>query len=730
VPAPQAQLTSALAKLRQTFVVADATHPDCPLIYASEGFYHMTGYSQEELVGKNWYSFLQGPDTDPQAVRQLDEAVEAGRPLTLRLLCYRKSGKAFWNMLTMTPIHDDEGNVVKIVGVQVDVSRTTEGRAVQCCAQGLPLLVHYDERLKERVAWPATEEVMAAVSPRASRLSRASHHGPRSFSLSMGGAGGEEEACPHRAALDLATTIERIQTNFVISDPSLPDCPIVFASDSFLQLTGYAREDILGRNCRFLQGPGTDRATVNELRAAILAGRECTVRMLNYTKAGKPFWNLLTVAPIRDGLGVLRFIVGIQVDVTEQPQPEGAAALGGAAPRGLRDAKAVGRALQSMGYEGGGGGGEDDLWAGFGGQVAPVKPHKAADGAWAALRAAAQAEGRLTEQHFTRVRQLGAGNVGKVELVELAGSCHRFALKSLDKREMVERNKVGRVHTERRVLSALDHPFLVTLYATMMETDTAVQFLLEYCPGSDLHAVLHRAPYRRLPEAAVRRYATEVVSALQYLHLQGFAYRDLNPENIMVHEESGHCMLTDFNLSYWQAGVEPELVLPPPPPPPRQQRAAGGGAPAAAAMATASSLGGAPSGSPRAGGWLLAAAPSGGRANSFVGTEEYLAPEVVKGTGHDSGVDWWSFGILLFELLFGYTPFKGLRRDETFDNIVKMELAFPKGGAHVSPQAKDLITRLLAKDPRQRLGAHAGADEVKQHPWFDGVNWALGRADQ
>ena len=95
---------------------------------------------------------------------------------------------------------------------QVDVSRTTEGRAVQCCAQGLPLLVHYDERLKERVAWPATEEVMAAVSPRASRLSRASHHGPRSFSLSMGGAGGEEEACPHRAALDLATTIERIQT--------------------------------------------------------------------------------------------------------------------------------------------------------------------------------------------------------------------------------------------------------------------------------------------------------------------------------------------------------------------------------------------------------------------------------------------------------------------------------------------------------------------------------------
>ena len=76
--------------------------------------------------------------------------------------------------------------------------------------------------------------------------------------------------------------------------------------------------------------------------------------------------------------------------MTEQPQPEGAAALGGAAPRGLRDAKAVGRALQSMGYEGGGGGGEDDLWAGFGGQVAPVKPHKAADGAWTALRAAAQ----------------------------------------------------------------------------------------------------------------------------------------------------------------------------------------------------------------------------------------------------------------------------------------------------------------------------------------------------
>lgn len=104
----------------------------------------------------------------------------------------------------------------------------------------------------------------------------------------------------HRSGLDLGTTLERIQRNFVVSDPSLPDNPIVFASDDFLQLTGYSREEVLGRNCRFLQGPDTDARAVQEIRSAINNQSECTVRLLNYRKDGSKFWNMFTLAPVFD----------------------------------------------------------------------------------------------------------------------------------------------------------------------------------------------------------------------------------------------------------------------------------------------------------------------------------------------------------------------------------------------------------------------------------------------
>ncbi|KAL6521129.1 meiotic recombination [Orobanche gracilis] len=124
----------------------------------------------------------------------------------------------------------------------------------------------------------------------------------------------------------------------------------------------------------------------------------------------------------------------------------------------------------------------------------------------------------------------------------------------------------------------------------------------------------------------------------------------------------------------------------------------------------------------------LMAEPSEARSNSFVGTHEYLAPEIIKGEGHGSAVDWWMFGVLLYELLYGRTPFKGVCNEETLANVVLRNLRFPDSPMF-SFQARDLIRRLLVKEPENRLGTETGAAEIKKHPFFTGLNWALIRCE-
>jgi non-specific serine/threonine protein kinase len=110
--------------------------------------------------------------------------------------------------------------------------------------------------------------------------------------------------------------------------------------------------------------------------------------------------------------------------------------------------------------------------------------------------------------------------------------------------------------------------------------------------------------------------------------------------------------------------------------------------------------------------------------NSFVGTEEYLAPEVLNSTGHTSSIDWWEFGIFIHEMVFGATPFRAGRREQTFHNIIHQPLEFPTSPA-TSSELKDLLRKLLQRDPSQRLGTRGGAEEVKNHPFFKSVDWAL-----
>ncbi|KAG2444065.1 hypothetical protein HYH02_009008 [Chlamydomonas schloesseri] len=720
VPAPASQLTKVLAGLRHTFVVADATLPDCPLVYASEGFYAMTGYGPDEVLGHNC-RFLQGEGTDPKEVQKIRDAIKKGEACSVRLLNYRKDGTPFWNLLTVTPIKTPDGRVSKFVGVQVDVTSKTEGKAL-ADNSGVPLLVKYDHRLRDNVARKIVDDVTIAVEKaegvepgQASAVAAAAPLGAK------GPRGTAPKSFP-RVALDLATTVERIQQNFCISDPTLPDCPIVFASDAFLELTGYSREEVLGRNCRFLQGPGTDRATVDQIRAAIKEGSELTVRILNYTKSGKAFWNMFTLAPMRDQDGHARFFVGVQVDVTAQsstpdkpawtktPEEETAKAKMGAEAASL-----ISSALQGMAAPT-----TANPWAAISGVIMRRKPHKADDKAYQALLQLQERDGKLKLMHFRRVKQLGAGDVGLVDLVQLQGSELKFAMKTLDKFEMQERNKVARVLTESAILAAVDHPFLATLYCTI-QTETHLHFVMEYCDGGELYGLLNSQPKKRLKEEHVRFYATEVLTALQYLHLLGYVYRDLKPENILLHH-TGHVLLTDFDLSYSKGTTTPRIE--------KVGGAAAGGAPKSPKKSSSKSGGSSSSGSSPLlqENYLLLAEPSA-RANSFVGTEEYLAPEVINAAGHGPAVDWWSLGILIFELLYGTTPFRGARRDETFENIIKAPLKFPAKPA-VSDECRDLIEKLLVKDVAGRLGSRTGANEIKAHPWFKGINWALLRHQQ
>ncbi|CAN8267067.1 unnamed protein product [Cochlearia groenlandica] len=371
------------------------------------------------------------------------------------------------------------------------------------------------------------------------------------------------------------------------------------------------------------------------------------------------------------------------------------------------------------------------------------KPHKANDLRWEAIQAVRARDGVLGLSHFRLLKRLGCGDIGSVYLSELSGTKCYFAMKVMDKTSLASRKKLLRAQTEREILQSLDHPFLPTLY-THFETEKFSCLVMEFCPGGDLHTLRQRQPGKHFSEQAVKFYIAESLLAMEYLHMLGIVYRDLKPENVLVRED-GHIMLSDFDLSLCclvsptlvksaaiesdplrknvycaqPACIEPSCIQPSCTVPttcfsPRlfsskskKDRKS--------KSDTANQVRPLPE---------LVAEPTDARSMSFVGTHEYLAPEIIKGEGHGSAVDWWTFGIFLYELLFGRTPFKGSGNRQTLFNVVGQPLRFPESPV-VSFAARDLIRGLLMKEPQQRLGFKRGATEVKQHPFFEGVNWAL-----
>ena len=266
-------------------------------------------------------------------------------------------------------------------------------------------------------------------------------------------------------------------------------------------------------------------------------------------------------------------------------------------------------------------------------------------------------------ENFVIIKVIGKGSFGKVFLVRHKSLGTLHALKVLKKEFIIRKNQVEHTKTERSVLGYIHHPYVVGL-TMAFQTHDKLFFVLDYCAGGELF--FHLGKMGRFPEERAKFYAAQITLALEYVHTLGVIYRDLKPENVLL-DEKGNIRLTDFGLSK------------------ENVRGHSSGA------------------------------------SSFCGTPEYIAPEVLKRQGHGRAVDWWSLGALLFEMISGLPPFYSRNRETMFEKIMKADISFPP---FMSANAKDLLSKLLIRDPKDRLGSgERDAEELKEHPFFADVDW-------
>nr|AML78266.1 putative LOV domain-containing protein [Pteris vittata] len=327
-----------LKKLRHhSFIITDPHLPGHPIVYASEGFLHMTGYLTEEVMGRN-PRFLQGPDTDRRSVLQIKDAVLEEKACDVVLLNYTKQGLPFSIVFHMAPVFSQKnGRLLYFVGAQKSLTESFS-KQVQQFEANLSGLRKGPSALLGTKSWRDTMNgnlkghlipdsyldyrcggqrkkkmkiastiVQLVIHELASCNELTNDSALRSGCIRENA---ESDLC-HSLTLALA----RIQRSFVISNSKLPGMPVAYASDMFLDLTGYQRHEVIGRSCKFLQGQDTDDCAVQQIRDCCKEGKSCTVRILNYRKDGSPFWNLLHMAPVRDHTAKVVYYVGVQLQL-------------------------------------------------------------------------------------------------------------------------------------------------------------------------------------------------------------------------------------------------------------------------------------------------------------------------------------------------------------------------------------------------------------------------------
>ncbi|XAR65151.1 Non-specific serine/threonine protein kinase [Bertholletia excelsa] len=332
-------IREALDELPDSFTITDPCISGHPIVFASRGFLKMTGYSRDEVIGKNGRMF-QGPSTSRRSVIEIREAIREEKAIQISILNYRKDGTPFWMLFHMCPVFSEEdGRVIYFVGVQVPILRKKN----RCLCEDVPgfgdtvlgfcrrevcsdTMVELGRVLATDLVLDSEDgefnvdehceasdlEKRKAVTASNNILSVLSHYSEFTGRLVC-----EKRCCSSGTGLlgsSLNISLGRIKQSFVLTDPHLPDMPIVYASDAFLKLTGYARHEVLGRNCRFLSGVDTDFSTTAKIKESIQNEQACTVRILNYRKDKSSFWNLLHISPVRNASGKIAYYVGVQID--------------------------------------------------------------------------------------------------------------------------------------------------------------------------------------------------------------------------------------------------------------------------------------------------------------------------------------------------------------------------------------------------------------------------------
>ncbi|XP_006365254.1 probable serine/threonine protein kinase IRE [Solanum tuberosum] len=301
---------------------------------------------------------------------------------------------------------------------------------------------------------------------------------------------------------------------------------------------------------------------------------------------------------------------------------------------------------------------------------------------------------RTSIEDFEIIKPISRGAFGRVFLARKRATGDLFAIKVLKKADMIRKNSVESILAERDILISVRNPFVVRFFYSFTCREN-LYLVMEYLNGGDLFSLLRNLGC--LEEDMARIYIAELVLALEYLHSLNIIHRDLKPDNLLI-SPSGHIKLTDFGLS--KVGLINST-----------DDLAGPSVPSSAYL-----------GEDRSKMDENSLKREQRQKNAVVGTPDYLAPEILLGMGHGATADWWSVGVILFELLVGIPPFNAEHPQQIFDNIINRDIPWPKIPEEMSVEAYDLINKLLNENPIQRLGA-TGSGEVKRLPFFRDINW-------